>query len=244
MIRPDFRLPMLAAMLLLPVTAAAQTTAPDSTAAAVAPPVVARAPSPDSAAAGGAGPVDAPTTPSEASAVATGAPAAPVLVSTAFRPLAAGDQVRVRSAAGRYHGTLTQVTADTITLAAPGRMDAVLRSDVSEVHRLVSREPRGRSILRGAAFGLLAGAALGFVGGTAAGDNDCAEGNPSCTRRPDKTAQVAFTADGAVLGALFGAMIGPTFRRARWERVDARPMIGVAIPPPASADTTAASQSR
>lgn len=139
-----------------------------------------------------------------------GAPAAPVFASAALRPLAAGDTVRLRSAAGRYAGTLAQVSPDTLTLAAPGRLDAVVRADVSEMHRLVSREARGRAIVRGAGLGLLAGTVLGFVGGVAAGGGD-------------GTAKAAFTADGAILGSLIGAMLGPTYRRSRWERVDAAP---------------------
>jgi len=138
-------------------------------------------------------------------------------------PLAAGDAVRVVSSAGRYAGTLTNVTADTLTLAAPGRLDALVRADISEMHRLVSRESRGGSILRGAGVGLLGGAVLGFVVGSAAGSGDCSASSQSCSPGKDKTAQAAFTIDGAVVGALVGAMLGPTFRRSRWERVDASP---------------------
>jgi hypothetical protein len=125
-------------------------------------------------------------------------------------PLAVGDTVRLVSTAGRYAGTLARVSPDTFTLAAPGRLDAVVRAEVSEMHRLVSREPRGRAILRGAGLGLVAGAVLGFVGGTSAGGGDA-------------TAKAAFTADGAIVGALIGAMMGPTWRRSHWERVDAAP---------------------
>ncbi len=139
-----------------------------------------------------------------------GAPAAQVFATAGMRPLAAGDTVRVWSAAGRYAGTLARVTADTLTLAAPGRLDALPRADVSETRRLVHREPRGRAIARGAGLGLVAGAVLGFVGGSAAGSGD-------------GTAKAAFTGDGAIVGALLGAMLGPTYRRTRWERVDAAP---------------------
>jgi len=157
---------------------------------------------------------------SEASAAGAAATGAPVLVRATLRPLAAGDVVRLLSPAGRYSGTLTHVTADTFTLAAPGRVDAVVRSGVTEMHRLVERGSRGRSIARGAGVGLIAGAVLGFLGGSAAGDGDCA----ACAPGKDGTAQAAFAADGAVVGALFGAMLGPTFRRAKWERVDAAPV--------------------
>jgi hypothetical protein len=149
----------------------------------------------------------------EAGGEAAGAP-----VRAMLRPLAAGDVVRLLSPAGRYVGTLTQVTADTFTLAAPGRQDAVPRSGVTQMHRLVNRGSRGKSILHGAGVGLLAGTALGFVvGSTMAHCDDCESGR-------DGTAQAAFSADGAVLGALVGAMLGPTFRRTRWERVDAAPV--------------------
>lgn len=161
--------------------------------------------------------------PATALASASGISARTMAAAATPRPLATGDVVRVLSAAGRYSGTLAQVTADTFTLAAPGRVDAVLRADVTEMHRLVERGSRGRSIAHGAGLGLLAGAVLGFAVGSAAGSGDC----DNCAPGKDGTAQAAFTADGAVLGALFGAMLGPTFRRARWERVDA-----AAVPPP------------
>lgn len=137
-------------------------------------------------------------------------PAVPVFAGAAPRPLAAGDTVRLVSTAGRYSGTLARVSPDTFTLASAGRLDAVVRAEVSEMRRLVSREPRGRAIVRGAALGLVAGAVLGFVGGTSAGSGD-------------GTAKAAFTADGAIVGALIGAMMGPTWRRSHWERVDGAP---------------------
>jgi len=169
---------------------------------------------------------------SGATAIPMAAAGAPVLARATLRPLAAGDVVRLLSSAGRYSGTLTQITADTLTLAAPGRMDAVVRADVTELHRLVDRSSRGRSILRGAGVGLVAGAVLGFLGGTAAGNGDCA----NCEPGNDGTAQAAFAADGAVLGALLGAMLGPTFRRTRWERVDAAPVPLLQAPAPAAAE--------
>jgi len=134
------------------------------------------------------------------------------------RPLAAGDTVRLLSSAGRYAGTITRVSPDTLMVAAPGRLDAVVRADVTEMYRLSSRESRKRSILRGGGVGLLAGAVLGLVGGTAAGGT---------SPRKDRTATIAFTADGAIVGALLGAMIGPTFRATRWERVDASATVPV-----------------
>jgi hypothetical protein len=165
--------------------------------------------------------------------------AAPTLVQATFRPLSAGDHVKVVSGAGRYTGTLTQVTADTLTLASPGRSDAVVLSQVSEMRRLVSRESRGKSIVRGAGLGLLAGAVLGYVGGTAAGGNGCAADSGSCGDGHDRTAQAAFTADGAIVGALLGAMLGPTFRRSRWERVTTTAAAHAALPPPAPTDSAA-----
>ncbi len=140
--------------------------------------------------------------------------AAPEFARASLRPLEAGDTVRLFSPAGRYTGTITRLSADTLTVAAPGRVDAVVRADVTEMYRLVSRESRKASILRGAGVGLLAGAVLGLVGGTSLGGSAPFE---------DTTATVAFTADGALVGAMLGAMIGPTFRRARWERVNASP---------------------
>jgi hypothetical protein len=140
--------------------------------------------------------------------------AAPRFVHASPRPLAAGDTVRLLSTAGRYAGTITHVSPDTLMVAAPGRLDAVVRADVTELYRVASREPRGWSIVRGAGVGLLAGAVLGLVGGTALGGTSPGE---------DTTATIAFTADGAFVGALLGAMIGPTFRQTRWERVDASP---------------------
>jgi hypothetical protein len=208
---PTLRALATAAALLLPLAAHAQAAAPDSAAAAV-PPSPARAEGPDNVTAAG------------------GANAGPRFTPAAFRPLAAGDQVRLVAIGGRYSGTLTQVTADTITLAAPGRTDAVVRADVSHIQRLVSRESRGRSILRGAGLGLLAGAALGYVGGSAAGGHGCAASEAPCSPGHDRTAQAAFAADGAILGALLGAMLGPTFRRSHWERVDAAPAAKLPAP--------------
>jgi len=164
------------------------------------------------------------------------APAEPVLATALFRPLAAGDQVRLVSPGGRYSGTLTQVTADSLTLASPGRTSAVVRADVSEMRRLVSRESRGKTIVRGAAVGLLGGVALGYLVGTSAGGGDCAAADISCSPGHDRTAQAAFTIDGAIVGSLVGAMLGPTFRRSRWERVTAN---AVALPAPAASDPVA-----
>jgi hypothetical protein len=197
--------------------------------ALLAAPAGAQAVVPDTAAARAA-PASAPI--EGGSAIGTAAPGAPVLARATLRPLAAGDVVRLLSSAGRYSGTLTQITADTLTLAAPGRMDAVVRSAVTEMHRMVDRGSRGRSILRGAGAGLVAGAVLGFIGGTAAGNGDCA----NCEPGNDGTAQAAFAADGAVVGALLGAMLGPTFRRTRWERVDAAPVPLLQAPAPAAAE--------
>lgn len=179
----------LVSLAITPAPSGAQAVVPDSSRAAVATDGT---------------PAAAPDTPP------AGAPSTPVFARAALRPLAPGDTVRLRSAAGRYAGTLAQISPDTFTLAAPGRLDAVVRADVSEMHRLVSREPRGRAIVRGAGLGLLVGTVLGFVGGSAAGSGD-------------GTAKAAFTADGAIVGSLVGAMMGPTYRRSHWERVDAAP---------------------
>ncbi|HEU4557013.1 MAG TPA: hypothetical protein VFS20_04155 [Longimicrobium sp.] len=145
---------------------------------------------------------------------AHGQAATPDFTRASLRPLESGDTVRLLSSAGRYTGTITQLSADTLVVAAPGRVDAVVRSDVTEMYRLVSRESRKTSILRGAGFGLLGGAVLGLLGGTAIAGSKPFE---------DGTATAAFTADGALVGAMVGAMIGPTFRRVQWERVNAAP---------------------
>jgi hypothetical protein len=171
------------------------------------------------------------TTPAIAPAVARGAAAAgdPAVVPATLRPagaprgLEAGDTVRVWSSAGRYTGTLARVTADTLFIDAPGRSDAVLRSDITELHRSAGRGSRGRAMLRGGGVGLAAGTALGVLGGIAAGKVRCAPDAVDCTTHHDRKIGVAMAVDGGLIGALLGVMTGPSLRRTRWERVGGAP---------------------
>jgi len=168
------------------------------------------------------------STPVIAPAMATGAAASgePVVTRAtlpsggAARGLAAGDTVRVWSSAGRYAGTLARVTDDTLFIDAPGRSDAVLRSEITVLHRSAGRGSRGRAMLRGGGAGLLAGTALGVLGGIAAGHVRCAPDAVDCTPGRDGKIGVAMAVDGGLIGALLGVMAGPSFRRTRWERVD------------------------
>lgn len=193
----------------------APTTASDTTAPAPSPDTTAAAPAPAT--------VDS----SAAAPDAAAAPAAP-----AMRQLAAGDVVRLRSAAGRYSGTLERVTPDTLVISARGRTDAVPRADVAELQRLAGRGPRGRAMLRGGAVGLVGGAALGLLGGFAAGHVRCDPADTGCTPGHDKTIGVALTVDGALIGALVGVMTGPALRHSHWESVDPAP--GAAAAPAVS----------
>ena len=145
----------------------------------------------------------------------------------AVRTLAPGDRVRLESAAGRYAGTIVRVTADTLVVGAAGRLDAIPRADVTRLQRSVGRSPRGRAILIGAGAGLLGGGVLGAVAGRRVGRvDDCGDVEESCTvGGHDGTIQGALLAEGAVIGALVGAMMGPAFRRERWENAaDAFPL--------------------
>jgi hypothetical protein len=183
---------------------------------------VAPAPSPDTTA-----PAPAPAAVDSSAAVpdAAAAPATP-----AVRRLAAGDVVRLRSAAGRYRGTLERVTADTLVISSPGRTDAVPRADLVELQRLAGRGPRGRAMLRGGAVGLVSGAALGLLAGLAAGHVRCDPADTGCTPGRDEKIGVALTADGALIGTLVGVMTGPALRRAQWESVNAAPGAAAAAP--------------
>jgi hypothetical protein len=224
----------LAAACLAAGTAAAQDTARAAQPGTVTPAPVA---SPEASALTPAA-AASPEAPALVPAVARGAEAESVPIPALLRPagaaraLAAGDTVRLRSSAGLYTGTVSRVTADTLFVTSAGRSDAVLRSDITEVHRLAGRSPRGGAMLRGGGVGLFAGAALGFAAGIAAGRVRCAPDDPGCTPSHDSKIRVALTADGAVIGSLLGVMTGPALRRARWERVDGRPApapsIGVA----------------
>jgi hypothetical protein len=212
----------------------------DSAAAAVAP-LPAPAPAPDSTATADSSattvaPAPAPDSAAARDSAAVAAPASPRPVTPASAPapvasdaLAPGDLVRLRSAAGRYSGRLVRVTADTLVVAAPGRSDAVVRSDITELYRLKARSSRGRAMLRGAGAGFVAGAALGLLAGITVGHVDCNPTDTDCRPGQDRTIGVALTAEGAILGGLVGVMMGPRLRETNWERIDAAP------PAPASA---------
>jgi len=152
------------------------------------------------------------------------APDAPVLVhavARAVRTLAAGDTVRIISAAGHYAGVISRITPDTVVVGAPGRLDAIPRSEVTRLERFRGKSSRGRAILIGAGAGLASGAVLGGVAGRMAGRIRCRPEDQPCTPgEHDPTIQGALLAEGAILGALVGAMLGPTFRRVHWEHAE------------------------
>ncbi|HEV7587821.1 MAG TPA: hypothetical protein VGO40_06790 [Longimicrobium sp.] len=151
-------------------------------------------------------------------------PLAPVLASAArraVRTLAAGDTVRIVSGAGRYAGTISRITPDTVVVGASGRLDAIPRGEVTELERFRGKSSRGRAILIGAGAGLVSGGALGAVGGRLAGRIRCLPADQPCTPgEHDQTIQGALLAEGAILGALVGAMLGPTFRREHWDHAE------------------------
>ncbi len=224
------------AITVLPVAARAQATGADSaqsvapavpspTAAVPIPPATAEpaAAAPVESAAAAAAPADSAASAPSAESAATDA--------GGWRGLAAGDTVRLVSAAGRYAGTIARVTADTVVISGRGRSDAVVRSDVTEMYRLTGRGSRGKAMLRGGGLGLVGGAALGLLAGATFGRVDCQPSDSDCSPGRDKTIPVALTADGAILGALLGIMTGPIFRRPSWERVDAAPAPAAALPP-------------
>jgi hypothetical protein len=136
------------------------------------------------------------------------------------RALAIGDTVRVASPGGRVSGTIARILPDTLVLRAAGRDEAIARGEMVRLERMAGRSPRGRAILIGAGAGLIGGGAIGAVAGRLAGRVHCDAGVESCNPRHDSTIQGALLADGAILGSLIGAMLGPTFRRTRWENAD------------------------
>jgi hypothetical protein len=138
------------------------------------------------------------------------------------RTLAAGDTVRVVAAAGRYEGTIVRVTPDTVVVGAPGRLDAIPRGEIALLERFRGKSPRGRAILIGAGAGLVGGGVLGGIAGRVAGRVRCRDNGETCTPgEHDSTIQGALLAEGMIIGALVGAMLGPTFRREHWERAEA-----------------------
>jgi hypothetical protein len=139
----------------------------------------------------------------------------------AVRALAAGDVVRIVSAAGRYSGTIARINADTVVVRAPGRLDAIPRGEVERLERFTGKSSRSRAILTGGGMGLAGGALLGGIAGRLMGRIRCKPADQPCTPgEHDSTIQRAMLAEGAVLGALVGAMLGPTFRREHWEHAE------------------------
>lgn len=179
----------------------------------------AQSPAPDSAAGPGAFPGSASSSP-------------PRIV----RALATGDAVRIVSAAGRYTGTISRVTADTVVVRAPGRQDAIPRAEVERLERFAGKSSRGCAILTGGGAGLAGGALLGGIAGRLMGRIRCKPADQPCTPgEHDSTIQGAMLAEGALLGALVGAMLGPTFRREHWERAETSFPLPPPPPPPAVA---------
>lgn len=144
--------------------------------------------------------------------------AAPVAEAMAARTLAPGETVRVVAAAGRYAGTVARIGPDTIVVGTPRRLDAIPRGEVMRIERMAGRSSRGRAIALGAGGGLVTGGVLGAIAGRLAGRVRCRADDGPCTPgEHDATIQGALLAEGAVVGSLLGAMIGPMFRRTRWE---------------------------
>jgi hypothetical protein len=161
-----------------------------------------------------------------------GASLAPSARPGGVRLLATGDVVRIVSSAGRYSGRIVRITPDTVVVGATGRIDAIPRSEVTRLERFTGKSSRGRAILIGAGAGLVGGGALGAVAGRRAGRIDCRPDDEPCTPgEHDSTIQGALLAEGAIIGALVGAMLGPTFRREHWERAeDGFPLAAGAAP--------------
>jgi hypothetical protein len=136
------------------------------------------------------------------------------------RGLAIGDTVRVLSPGGRVSGTIARILPDTLVLRSGGRDEAIARGEVARLERFAGRSPRGRAILIGAGAGLLGGGTIGAAAGRLVGRVRCTQVEGPCTPGHDSTIQGALLADGAILGSLIGAMLGPTFRRTRWETAD------------------------
>jgi hypothetical protein len=150
-----------------------------------------------------------------------GAPPLASLTRPAVRTLAPGDTVRIVSGAGRYAGTISRITPDTVVVSASGRLDAIPRSEVTQLERFRGKSSRGRSILIGAGAGLVSGGVLGGISGRVVGRIRCLPADQPCTPGDhDRTIQGALLAEGAILGALVGAMLGPTFRREHWDRAE------------------------
>jgi hypothetical protein len=150
-----------------------------------------------------------------------GAPPLASLTRRAVRTLAPGDTVRIVSGAGRYAGTIFRITPDTVLVSAPGRLDAIPRGEVTELERFRGKSSRGRAILIGAGAGLVSGGVLGGIGGRVVGRIRCLPADQPCTPGGhDQTIQGALLAEGAILGSLVGAMLGPTFRRAHWDHAE------------------------
>jgi hypothetical protein len=154
------------------------------------------------------------------------------------RGIAIGDTVRVVSPGGRVSGTIARILPDSLVLRAGGREEAIARGEVTRLERFAGRSPRGRAILIGAGAGLVGGATIGAVAGGVIGRVRCTSVDGPCTPGHDSTIQGALLADGAILGALVGAMLGPTFRRTRWE--NAERAFAVAGAPPAAGGGVAA----
>jgi len=173
----------------------------------------------------GAGAVHAQDTAADSSraapSVAAGAPPLAPASRDPVRALAVGDTVRLVSAAGRYAGTIFRITADTVVVRAPGRLDAIPRGEIVALERFRGKSSRGRAILIGAGAGLVGGTALGGISGRIVGRIRCTPNDQPCTPgRHDATIQGALLAEGVILGSLIGAMLGPTFRREHWDHAE------------------------
>jgi hypothetical protein len=150
-----------------------------------------------------------------------GSPVVAPAAGRGVRTLAAGDTVRIVSAAGRYAGTIARITPDTVVVGAARRLDAIPRGEVTRLERFRGNSSRGRAILTGAGAGLVGGAVLGGIAGRMVGRIHCKPENQPCTPgEHDPTIQGALLGEGVLLGALVGAMIGPTFRREHWEHAE------------------------
>jgi hypothetical protein len=150
-----------------------------------------------------------------------GSPSVVAATGRGVRTLAAGDTVRIVSAAGRYAGTIARITPDTVVVGTEGRLDAIPRGEVAQLERFRGKSSRGRAIVMGAGAGLAGGGVLGGIAGRLVGRIDCSREIQPCTPgEHDSTIQGALLAEGAILGALVGAMLGPTFRREHWEHAE------------------------
>jgi len=149
------------------------------------------------AAAHGQDPVPVPLAPGSAA----GAPTLVRASAGADRALAAGDTVRLVSAAGHYAGTIFRITPDTVVVRAHGRMDAIPRGEVTRLERFGGKSSRGRAIMIGGGAGLVGGSVLGAIAGRMVGRIHCEPEDASCTAGGhDRTIQGALLAEGAILG--------------------------------------------